>query len=81
MQCEGHRGNGETFTADVWFSTYKEGANPKLAAIIADATEEAAPAASTSAPFNNDEQIALNRPGVGGPPAPGSGLGEQGDSH
>jgi PAS domain-containing protein len=22
MQCQGHRGNGETFTADVWFSTY-----------------------------------------------------------
>jgi len=25
MQCQGHRGNGEAFTADVWFSTYKEG--------------------------------------------------------
>src|SRR5579885_3676975 len=25
MQCKGHRGNGESFTADVWFSTYKEG--------------------------------------------------------
>jgi two-component system, LuxR family, sensor kinase FixL len=41
MQCRGHRGNGEAFTADVWFSTYKEGANPKLAAIIADVSEEA----------------------------------------
>jgi PAS domain S-box-containing protein len=38
MQCRGHRGNGESFTADVWFSTYKEGATPKLAAIIADVT-------------------------------------------
>ena len=41
MQCQGHRGNGETFTADVWFSTYKEGSSPKLAAIIADVSEEA----------------------------------------
>src|ERR1039457_6452511 len=40
MQCRGHRGNGESFTADVWFSTYKEGVVPKLAAIIADVTEE-----------------------------------------
>ena len=40
MQCRGHRGNGESFTADVWFSTYKEGPAPKLAAIIADAGEE-----------------------------------------
>lgn len=40
MQCRGHRGNGESFTADVWFSTYKEGQRPKLAAIIADLSEE-----------------------------------------
>ena len=42
MQCLGHRGNGETFMADVWFSTYKEGASPKLAAIIGDIPEETA---------------------------------------
>jgi DNA-binding NarL/FixJ family response regulator len=40
MQCRGHRGDGTSFTADVWFSTYKEGPKPKLAAIIADVTEE-----------------------------------------
>lgn len=40
MQCRGHRGSGESFLAEVWFSTYKEGATPKLAAIIADVTEE-----------------------------------------
>src|ERR1039458_9876702 len=40
MQCLGHRGNGQTFTADVWFSTYKEGPTPKVAAIIADVGEE-----------------------------------------
>ena len=44
MQCKGHRGNGESFTADVWFSTYKEGQTPKLAAIIADVSEDAAEA-------------------------------------
>jgi two-component system, LuxR family, sensor kinase FixL len=43
MQCQGHRGDGETFTADVWFSTYKEGLAPKLAAIIGDLSEEDAP--------------------------------------
>jgi PAS domain S-box-containing protein len=40
MQCRGHRANGESFTADVWFSTYKEGTHPKLAAIIADISED-----------------------------------------
>ncbi|HWY32656.1 MAG TPA: PAS domain-containing protein, partial [Candidatus Acidoferrum sp.] len=28
MQCRAHRGDGQSFTADVWFSTYKEAANP-----------------------------------------------------
>lgn len=42
MQCRGHRGNGESFLADVWFSTYKEGRVPKLAAIIAEVSEETA---------------------------------------
>jgi PAS domain S-box-containing protein len=41
MQCRGQRGNGEPFTADVWFSTYKEERSPRLAAIIADVSEEA----------------------------------------
>lgn len=41
MQCQGHRDNGETFLADIWFSTYKEGDRPKLAAIIGEiATED-----------------------------------------
>jgi len=40
MQCRGHRGNGETFPVEVWFSTYKEGSTPKLAAIIADLTDD-----------------------------------------
>jgi len=47
MQCRGHRDDGQSFMADVWFSTYKEGSTPKLAAIIG-ATEDGinTPAAS-----------------------------------
>jgi PAS domain S-box-containing protein len=48
MQCQGHRDNGESFTADVWFSTYKEGRAPKLAAIIADVSEETGMASTPS---------------------------------
>jgi two-component system sensor kinase FixL len=59
MQCRGHRGNGESFTADVWFSTYKEGTTPKLAAIIADVTEEAAAAGSNSS-SEHQERALLN---------------------
>ena len=61
MQCRGHRGNGETFLADVWFSSYKDGTTPKLAAIIADVSEEqAAPSASISAESNDRERAPLN---------------------
>ena len=63
MQCQGHRGNGETFTADVWFSTYKEGLTPKVAAIIADVSEEEAVDApgTAGAPLpEHREQAALN---------------------
>lgn len=42
MQCRAHRSNGESFLADVWFSTYTEGGTHKLAAIITDATENTA---------------------------------------
>lgn len=55
MQCQGHRGNGEAFMADVWFSTYKEGSNPKLAAIIGEVQEESPPDTSASA----SERISL----------------------
>ncbi|HXP86078.1 MAG TPA: LuxR C-terminal-related transcriptional regulator [Bryobacteraceae bacterium] len=54
MQCRGHRGSGEPFTADVWFSTYKYGPNPKLAAIIADVTEETG--AANSHAFHAEHQ-------------------------
>ncbi|MGD1069896.1 MAG: LuxR C-terminal-related transcriptional regulator [Bryobacteraceae bacterium] len=41
MQCRGHRDHGENFTADVWFSTYVSGSRPRLAAIIADVSDDA----------------------------------------
>jgi len=59
MQCQGHRGNGESFTADVWFSTYKEGTKPKVAAIIADVTEETDAAGSNSSAPEHRERVAL----------------------
>jgi PAS domain S-box-containing protein len=59
MQCQGHRGNGESFTADVWFSTFKEGSTPKVAAIIAEVME-GAEAASPSNPSENGDRTALN---------------------
>jgi DNA-binding CsgD family transcriptional regulator len=58
MQCRGHRGNGESFLAEVWFSSYKEGASPKLAAIIADVTEEQNHAATPS--FDRRVRAPLN---------------------
>lgn len=54
MQCRGQRGNGEPFTAEIWFSTYKEGSRPKLAAIIAESSEgEDASAGSLPSPPGN----------------------------
>jgi len=49
MQCLGHRGNGETFMAEIWFSTYKEGSSPKLAAIIGEINEESPAEAGAAA--------------------------------
>jgi DNA-binding NarL/FixJ family response regulator len=58
MQCLGHRGNGESFPAEVWFSTYKEGVIPKLAAIIADLTEEQDSASSAGGLGSADDDRA-----------------------
>lgn len=60
MQCRGHRGNGESFMADVWFSTYKEETKPKLAAIIADVTEESAAADADAPSTEQRERTALS---------------------
>jgi PAS domain S-box-containing protein len=60
MQCRGRRGNGESFTADVWFSTYNEGASPKLAAIIADVSEDTAAAGPITGWNGHGERALLN---------------------
>jgi len=65
MQCRGHRGNGESFLADVWFSTYQEGPAPKLAAIIADVTEERAGGNSQSPPVNPGDRVPLSNREMG----------------
>src|SRR5580704_181179 len=57
MQCRGHRDDGEIFSADVWFSTYKVGPIPRLAAIIGDLDEEKRAAGSDN---NNHERASLN---------------------
>jgi PAS domain S-box-containing protein len=58
MQCRGHKATGETFMADVWFSTYKEGHSPKLAAIIGDISEETSSGLNSSVP-DGQEKISL----------------------
>jgi PAS domain S-box-containing protein len=40
MQCRGHRSNGDIFSADVFFSTYRTGAGPRLAALVVDSSED-----------------------------------------
>ena len=60
MQCRGHKANGEAFLAEVWFSTYKEGHSPKLAAIIGDITEETS-SRLTSSPSEYQERISLSQ--------------------
>jgi len=58
MHCHGHRGNGENFMAEVWFSTYREGTAPKLAAVIMS-TEESSNGAHP-APMPLSERVVLN---------------------
>ena len=83
MQCRGHRGNGESFTADVWFSTYKEGPTPKLAAIIADVSEEDEGAAAAPdlrvASIGASGTGRIEQPGDGSAAAAGAGAGQQGN--
>lgn len=40
MQCRGERDNGEVFLANVFFSTYKTRLGARIAALVADASEE-----------------------------------------
>jgi two-component system, LuxR family, sensor kinase FixL len=60
MQCRGHRDNGESFMADVWFSTYNDKAEPKLAAIIGEVSEEAQSPVPMNAWTDQGERSPLN---------------------
>ncbi|MGD0012508.1 MAG: ATP-binding protein [Terriglobia bacterium] len=40
MQCSGRRRDGDVFLADIWFSTYKTSAGPRLAAMLVDSSED-----------------------------------------
>jgi PAS domain S-box-containing protein len=60
MRCRGHRDNGESFLADVWFSTYKEGPAPKLAAIIGEVVEEPVGGAAPAPADDANGRVPLN---------------------
>jgi PAS domain S-box-containing protein len=40
MQSRGRRQTGEVFLADIWFSTYRTSAGPRLAAMVIDTSED-----------------------------------------
>lgn len=51
MQCRGRRQNGESFLADVFFSTYSTTAGPRLAAMVVDGSED----------LRNREELSLHQ--------------------
>jgi len=51
MQFRGQRTNGEVFLADVWFSTYRTSAGPRLAAMVIDTSED----------LRSREEVSLNQ--------------------
>jgi len=62
MQCQVRRASGEKVAAEIWFSTFKDKEGPKLAAIIADASEERGqlPGISVHPPEHDGERPRLN---------------------
>jgi two-component system, LuxR family, sensor kinase FixL len=61
MQCGGHRGTGEPFLAEVWFSSFKERTTPKVAAIIADRSEEQTDSSSSDDADQSDRPLLSSR--------------------
>lgn len=51
MQCRGRRAGGESFLADVWFSTYQTNAGSRLAGMVVDASED----------LRNREELSLDQ--------------------
>ena len=61
MQCQVHRGDGDTIAAQAWFSTYRKKGAPKLTAVIADISEDhPAEAQLDSAPMTGAERPNLS---------------------
>lgn len=40
MECQGTRLDGEVFQANIWFSTYRTQSGPRLAAVVADTSDD-----------------------------------------
>ena len=40
MECQGTRSDGEVFQANIWFSTYRTQSGPRLAAVVADTSDD-----------------------------------------
>ncbi len=70
----------KTFLADVWFSSYKDGAKPKLAAIIADVSEERTPLSGAPDRVGTARASRVERSRTGGTPTGGPGVGKQRNS-
>jgi signal transduction histidine kinase len=61
MQCRGRREDGDTFLADVWFSTYWTSEGARLAAMVIDTSEDL----RTREEFNLHQVLAASRILVG----------------
>jgi PAS domain S-box-containing protein len=62
MQCQVHRGDGETVAAEAWFSTYSEKGTPKLTAIIVDMSEEQPQGQALSFSSDSDQTDHVDHP-------------------
>ena len=51
MECRGWRANGEVFLSNVWFSTYRTSAGPRLAAMVIDVSDN----------LRNQEEMSLQQ--------------------
>ena len=60
MHCNGKRQNGESFVADVWFSTYRTSKGSRLAAMVIDTSEESRSKEDLSLP----QVVSRNAPAV-----------------
>lgn len=60
IHCRGQCGDGGSFSAHVWFSTYREGPTPKVAAIIAGVSRDRARGGSRSVSAGIPDRLPLH---------------------